>query len=105
MHPPVELVIKGIQCDSCDFKDPEVKVEDYPNWLNKPCPTCGENLLTQADFDNVQILLKSVELANKDFKPSQNNEPKIGGQIKMNGTGSMDFDFRTIFPNTKGGAK
>lgn len=45
--------VSGIKCDKpgCNYADAEVKFEDYPNWINKPCPECGENLLTQQDYD------------------------------------------------------
>ena len=45
--------IGGIKCDnpSCDFRDESIPVEDYKNWLNKPCPICGSNLLTK-NFTN-----------------------------------------------------
>lgn len=44
----------GIKCDNekCDYRDDDVKYEDYENWLNKLCPKCGENLLTQEDLEN-----------------------------------------------------
>jgi len=45
------LNISGIKCDHCDFKDETVEFKDYGLWLNKPCPKCGENLLTREDYD------------------------------------------------------
>lgn len=60
----VELAISGIQCDHCEFKDDSVKVEDYKDWLNKECPECGFNLLTQKDYDMVQALYKAVDTVN-----------------------------------------
>lgn len=32
--------IQGIKCDSkdCDYKDMSASYEDYPKWINKPCP-------------------------------------------------------------------
>lgn len=48
--------IKGIKCDNvkCDYSDKEVKSSDYAKYLNKPCPKCGENLLTEKDYKVVQ---------------------------------------------------
>ena len=45
--------ISGIKCDNpkCDYIDATVKFEEYPEWVNKACPKCGENLLTQEDYD------------------------------------------------------
>jgi hypothetical protein len=62
--------ISGIQCDnpSCDYKDMSVRFEDYVDWLNRPCPKCGDNLLTQESLDQCQALVEAVELANE-FSP------------------------------------
>ena len=45
-------IIQGIKCDNekCDYADPTVQYEEYPNWINKPCPACGENLLTEKAY-------------------------------------------------------
>ena len=46
-------MVTGIKCDNikCDFNDPTILYINYPEWINKPCPNCGENLLTQEDYD------------------------------------------------------
>lgn len=49
--------VSGIKCDYCDYKDDTVKVEDYPNWLNKPCPECGENLLTKKAYKTIKSMM------------------------------------------------
>ena len=45
----------GIKCDNpnCDFLDPNAPDDRIAEWLNVPCPKCGENLLTQEDLDSV----------------------------------------------------
>ena len=56
----MEINIKGIKCDNtkCEYKDPEVKFENYSDFVNKPCPSCGANLLTEADFETVQRMMR-----------------------------------------------
>ena len=63
----ISVKISGIKCDNhkCDFKYESVLFENYPDWLNKPCPKCGQNLLTQADYDSCKILLSYVKAINK----------------------------------------
>ena len=86
MKPTLE--ISGIKCDSCDYRNPDIVFNDYDNWLNKPCPKCGENLLTQADYDTVQVLSHMVEFSN--FNESiDSNEPIIEVDISMNGSGDL----------------
>lgn len=62
----VEITGGGIVCDNpdCDYKDVTVKMEDYPDWVNKPCPKCGENLLTQEDYDAVLQLTRLADFVN-----------------------------------------
>lgn len=64
--PRIERKSGGLKCDSptCDWTDPTVKVEDYKEWLNAPCPKCGDNVLTQEDFDNVMKVIEMVDLIN-----------------------------------------
>jgi hypothetical protein len=56
----------SIQCDndSCDYYAEEVSFEEYGDWVNKPCPKCGENLLTPEDFLAAQGLMQAMELMN-----------------------------------------
>jgi len=55
----------GIKCDFCTWKDTTVSIVDMEIWINKPCPECGNNLLTLDDFINAQILINAVEVCNK----------------------------------------
>ena len=56
----------GIQCDKsgCGWSDDLVPVEDYENWINKPCPECGSNLLTQEDYDKTQSIIHAIDTIN-----------------------------------------
>jgi len=72
MKKNVEISGGGIKCDNpnCDYVDESVRITEYDQWLNKPCPKCGENLLTQEDYDKVQIMLMVIDMANQaDFVP------------------------------------
>lgn len=45
--------ICGIKCDNtkCDFVDKTVSLKDIDNWIDKPCPKCGTNLLPKDDLN------------------------------------------------------
>jgi hypothetical protein len=60
----MELEIGGIKCDTphCNYRDDSVKFEEYPKWINKPCPLCSKNLLTQADYDKCIKLQKTIKI-------------------------------------------
>ena len=60
-----------IVCDntSCDFKIPfDEELEEFTIlFIDKPCPKCGENLLTKKDFLDHERLMAYVNWVNKWF--------------------------------------
>lgn len=99
MPKAVELNIRGIKCDHCDYQEPNVKFEDYEKWLNKPCPKCGENLLTEADLNSVKMMVQLANVANEMFPSGFDGddnkvpefEKKIKASVEMDGSGKMDI--------------
>lgn len=57
-----------IVCDNenCDYEI-QITIDNLKNYLNKPCPKCGENLLTKQDYQNSINLLKYIKWVNKKF--------------------------------------
>lgn len=61
-----------IQCDNPDCKlripnptkDPFADTKKY---IDMPCPRCGENLLTQKDYDDSMKFLRTIQWVNKYF--------------------------------------
>lgn len=68
----IEASVHGLICDNseCDWSDSSVKLQDYPNWLNKPCPKCGQNVLTEEDYGNTLAILELSHAINK-FSPEE----------------------------------
>jgi len=66
---PILTSISGLKCDNpeCDYKDETIDSVDYEQHINKPCPDCGENLLTQDDYDKVQQIQQGVSDLNSLF--------------------------------------
>lgn len=91
MKEALELNILGIKCDTCDYKNDDIKVEKYDEWLGKPCPKCGSNLLTQEDLDNTKLLIETAKFLNKILPKPQEYEEMKSISIEMNGTGDMSF--------------
>jgi len=89
----LSLNIKGIKCDNsnCDYYDMEVPFEDYDNWLDKPCPKCGMNLLTQEDYNNIKMLICIKDFVNENIVYEDGGEEKVKLSVEMNGTGNMIF--------------
>ena len=85
------LNISGIKCDHCDYSDMEVEAVDYPDWLNRPCPKCGENLLTEADYQTVLYMTEVARLVNSLSVDAPVEKTQGKGNLKvtfdLNGTG------------------
>lgn len=66
-HKNAEIDIMGLQCDNpnCDWSDMSIPFSEYEKCIGKPCPKCGENLLTQEDYDSCQQMIDAVDVINK----------------------------------------
>jgi len=94
MKNAINLNIHGIKCDACDYKNDDVKFEEYKEWLNKPCPKCGTNLLTQADLNSTKKLIKLTNIINKIIPKRKDDEQMIKAEVKMNGTGNVFLEIK-----------
>lgn len=62
-----------VVCDNptCDYKvvntTGTVDINDLKSYVNKPCSQCGENLLTEKDYNDAVRLVKIVVGLNKYF--------------------------------------
>jgi len=56
----------GLKCDNskCDYINEKVDFNNYENWVDKPCPKCGENLLTEEDFLRATALRETIKIIN-----------------------------------------
>lgn len=61
----MEVTISGLKCDHCTYRDDSVPFTDYKDSIGKPCPECGNSLLTQADYEKCFNMLRMAEKINK----------------------------------------
>lgn len=61
------ISLGGIKCSNpkCFYRNEDVKLEEYENWVGKECPDCGEILLTAEDMNTVKLLAGTISIANK----------------------------------------
>ena len=55
----------GLKCDHCNYRDDSVQFSEYEASIGKPCPECGNSLLTQEDYDKCLKVIKAVATINK----------------------------------------
>jgi hypothetical protein len=85
------LHVGGLKCDNpeCNYSDMSVPLSDYESSINKPCPKCGESLLTQEDYDRVMQMVQAVEILNQYSEDDLNkilanlSEDEINGALDM----------------------
>jgi hypothetical protein len=82
----------GVKCDAenCTYKDDTVSIHDYERYLNKPCPVCGANLLTEEDFITIKVLMFLDKWLGWIRVPSF--KPPASCIIHMDGTGLVDIE-------------
>jgi len=60
--------VNKIECDSCEFfilnENPN-KLSNVDEYVNKPCPKCGANLLTPHDYKDYLKFIQLVNRANR----------------------------------------
>lgn len=61
-----QIQFTGLICDNtnCDYRDSSVDFHDLRNHINRPCPKCGENLLTEDDCARAEDAMKMVDFVN-----------------------------------------
>lgn len=86
--------INGIKCDAdgCDYNCDDVKFEDYEQWLNKPCPKCGANLLTQEDLNTCRNLFAVAEIINAIAGDQPEGSREKIMKINMDGKGIKSIE-------------
>lgn len=59
----MELSETGLKCDnaSCDWKDEAITSDIMADYINFPCPNCGENILTQGDYNNYMTVINIIK--------------------------------------------
>jgi hypothetical protein len=88
----VQLTARGIKCDNqdCSYRDDSVNLESFSEFLNKPCPVCGENLLTTEDFISITNLVNLVSKLNSIVEVDE-SIPTETISISMDGSGKFKF--------------
>ena len=57
----------NLRCDTCGHTIPNQKID--AGLVGTRCPVCGNNMLTQKDFEKAKMVMGVVGLINKIFGP------------------------------------
>lgn len=86
-----EFIIGGLNCDSCSYRDENVSVFEFEDWIDKPCPECGKSLLTPEDYKSTLALIGIAALTNEE-KPRVNERLPVERKticFEMDGSGDI----------------
>ncbi len=88
----IETTDTKIVCDTkgCSYEHPcDV---DPVIWINKPCPNCSANLLTQENYDGIKSIMDQVDYINMlemDLEDLPNK--RYQQRLKVGPTGEVTF--------------
>jgi len=94
----VNINIGDLKCDNstCDHYG-KANVKDYKTLLNKPCPKCGQSLLTPDDLVNVMKINRAVDAINKYLGWLDYVFHPFGGRVNVISTAPVNFkDGKTV---------
>lgn len=72
----IEITQFGLICDNknCDYVDKTVShTDNLELFINKPCPKCGENLLTLEDYKLGIKTRELIDFINKNYSNRDNS--------------------------------
>lgn len=102
----VAVIVTHIKCDAeeCDYLTEDVSNETLHEYHNKPCPLCGENLLTDKDLAafNSHILLEKAlneMLDNIGVDAAENKGDSFEANFKMATDGKGNTKIESINVN------
>jgi len=85
-----EVKLEGIKCDApdCDYEDNSVDIDEYQDYLNRPCPKCGASLLTEKDLATIDGMQFMERLFSWIRYPI--SSPRIDIKCDMDGSGKIN---------------
>lgn len=94
MAQAIRTRVHGLKCDApdCDYRCNDVTAANYEEWLDKPCPKCGANLLTKEDLALLRAMESTVAWLNELVGPVEPSEkPPFALAVDMDGSGIPSF--------------
>ncbi|GMO51721.1 MAG: hypothetical protein Pg6C_16580 [Treponemataceae bacterium] len=74
-----------LKCDYCDWvNDIPTPENEMAQWIGKPCPQCGKNLLTETDFKKHKRFLNFIKFLEKTGLVKDPTDAAEGNGVYMN---------------------
>lgn len=84
MSKKLDFHIQGLQCDNsnCDYSNPDIPFEQYEQFVNCPCPKCGQLLLTPQAYKMCVAMKSMGELVNKNNTWAKRKRSRVTNAIR-----------------------
>lgn len=100
----MEVNITGLKCDYCAYRDDAVQFSEYEASIGKPCPECGNSLLTEKEYRSCLRIYKAVEIGNKIGKVLRWINPLYYYRLVFGDNrtvGTLSYKYHNRYPNRK----
>lgn len=89
----VDFNIQGLKCDNpnCDFCNHDIPFEKYEEFVNYPCPKCGQPLLTPQAYKMCLAMKKMGNFITTLTGGSRENDPELRVPLEMDKDGHVGF--------------
>lgn len=83
--------IRGLKCDNpnCDFVNPDIPFESYEEFVNYPCPKCGQPLLTPQAYKMCVGMKKLGDFITKITGGAKENDIEVKIPLEMDEDGRI----------------
>ena len=81
----------GLKCDNpnCDYVDPNIPFEEYGNYVNYPCPKCGQPLLTPQAYEMCLKLKSMGDFLTELTGDANENDTELRVSLDMDKDGNI----------------
>lgn len=87
----MDFNISGLKCDNpnCDYSNPDIPFEQYEQFINCPCPKCGQSLLTPQAYKMCVAMKNMGQFITKITGGEKENSSKVDVSLDMNEFGHV----------------
>ncbi len=87
----MDFNISGLKCDnpSCDYVNPDIPFEQYEQFVNCPCPKCGQSLLTPQAYKMCVAMKNMGNFITKITGGAKENDSELRAPLNMDKDGHI----------------
>jgi len=92
----IQYELNGLKCDKCDWVDESISLDDLENWVDKPCPECGANVLTSEQLAHLNMILEVADIVNSLDIPKDPNDEEAEMDLLIDSSANIKLNIKNI---------